>query len=146
VKTLYSFTFRSTLCKIFLLISVLCLTSCAKKIAFPASTLAPEAKGNVKVKKDKNKNYSLAIHVENLPKPEDLTPAHEEYVVWMETQNGNVKNIGRLVSASGFLSKKLKASLETVTPFEPVRIFITAEDNAGIQYPGGDVVLRTKSF
>ncbi len=98
------------------------------------------------MKKDKNNNYALTIHVKNLPKPENLTPAHEEYVVWMETQNGSVKNIGRLVSASGLLSKKLKASLETVTPFEPVRVFITAEDNAGIQFPGSDVVLRTKSF
>ena len=125
---------------------MLCLTACSKKITFPGSSLVPEARGSVKVKKDKNNNYALNIHVENLPKPENLTPAHEDYVVWMETNNGSVKNIGRLVSASGLFSKKLKAALETVTPFEPVRVFITAEDNAGIQYPGSDVVLRTRSF
>ena len=135
-----------TFCKLVVFISVLFLTSCAKRVVFPESSLVPAAKGNVKVRKDKNNNFALTVRVENLPKPENLTPAHEDYVVWMETQNGSVKNIGRLVSASGLFSKKMKASLETVSPFQPARVFITAEDNAGVQYPGGDVVLRTKSF
>lgn len=132
--------------KIILFCSVLFLTSCAKKVVFPESSMVPAAQGRVKVKKDKNNNYALSVRVENLPKPENLTPAHEDYVVWMETQNGSVKNIGRLVSSSGMFSKKMRASLETVSPFQPARVFITAEDNAGVQYPGGDVVLRTKSF
>lgn len=54
----------------------------------------------------------------------------------METEDASVKNIGQIKSDSKFLSSKLKASFETVTPFKPTKIFITAEDNANVQYPG----------
>jgi hypothetical protein len=45
----------------------------------------------------------------------------------METEDSEVKNIGNKKSDSKFLSSKLKASFETVTPLKPKKIFITAE-------------------
>ena len=57
-----------------------------------------------------------------------------------------IKNIVKIKSDSGFLSSKLKASFETVTSFKPEKIFITAEENADVQYPNNQVVLTTKDF
>lgn len=122
------------------------LTSCAKKIAFPTSTVVPAARGTVKVKKDDNNNYAIEVNVRNLAEAKRLEPPRETYVVWIETENNGTKNIGQMKSSTGFLSSKLKASLQAVTPFKPTRVFITAEDNAGIQYPGMQVVLRTDGF
>jgi hypothetical protein len=44
------------------------------------------------------------------------------------------------------MSNKLKASFETVSPVKPTKIFITAEDDPGVQYPGTQVVLTTQAF
>ncbi|MEO6071159.1 MAG: hypothetical protein ABIN57_08600 [Chitinophagaceae bacterium] len=121
-------------------------SSCAKKIVFPTSTVVPAAQGSVKIKKDKNKNYTLDVTISNLAEPKRLDPPKETYVVWMETEGNGTRNIGQINSSSGFLSSKLKASLHAVTPFKPIRIFITAEDNANVQYPGMMVVLRTDTF
>jgi hypothetical protein len=64
----------------------------------------------------------------------------------METENSVVKNIGQIKSDTGFMSSKLKATFETVTSFEPSKIFITAEDNADVKYPGMQLILTTNRF
>ena len=46
------------------------LLSCATKYAFNTSTVVPAAEGLVKVKKDKNNNYSIALIVKRLAEPE----------------------------------------------------------------------------
>lgn len=121
-------------------------TSCARKISFTSSSVVPAARGDVKIKKDDNKNYSIQIHVTNLAEVERLQPARHAYVVWMDTDQQTTKNIGQIKSSSGMLSSKLKASFETVSSFKPVRIFITAEDDADISYPGSQLVLTTERF
>ncbi len=135
---------------IFLIItSVLLLfyvSSCARKVSFQPSSVVPAAKGTVKVKKDKNKNYNINISLTNLAQPERLQPSKNTYVVWMETDDNNTKNIGQINSSTGFLSSKLKAKFETVSAFKPKKIFITAEDDASIQYPGTMVILSTNNF
>ena len=129
---------------IFLL--VLSLASCARKISFQTSSVVPAAEGSVKVKKDKNNNYSIDLNVIRLADPKRLEPSKSTYVVWMETAENGSKNIGSLNTSSSLFSKTLKSSLKTVSPFKPVSLFITAEDNADIQYPGSQVVLRTNRF
>ena len=136
-----------------LLVSVLLLlliqiagSSCAKRIVFPVSDVVPAAVGKIKINTDQNKNYAIDIKVKNLTEPDRLQPSRRYYVVWMETEGNGVKNLGRLISSSSLFSKKLKAAMETVTPFRPTRIFITAEDDVSIRYPGLQVVLRTNYF
>ena len=74
-----------------------------------------------------------------------LEPAMKTYVIWMETEQEPVKNIGQINSSSSFLSKRLKGSFETVSSIKPTKIFITAEDDGTIQYPGTQI-LTTASF
>ena len=127
---------------IFLLAST--LNSCAKKMTFGTSNVVPAAEGSVKLKSDKNKNTSIDLNIVRLADPKRLDPPKNTYVVWMETAGNGTKNIGSLNTSSGFLSGKLKSSLKTVTPFKPTGFFITAEDDAKVQYANGRVVLRTK--
>ncbi|MEO6916820.1 MAG: hypothetical protein ABI151_15315 [Chitinophagaceae bacterium] len=125
-------------------IITLSLSACAKKMNFATSSVVPAAQGTVKLKSDNNHNTRISLSVERLADPDRLTPAKKTYVVWMETENNGTKNIGSLGTSSGMLSGKLKSSLSTVTAFKPTAFFISAEDDASILYPGGQVVLRTK--
>jgi hypothetical protein len=122
------------------------LSSCARKISFQNSSIVPAARGDVKVKKDNNNNYNIQISLSDLAEPKRLQPSRNTYVVWMETASNTTKNIGQINSSTGFLSGKLKASFETVSSTKPTKIFLTAEDDASIQYPGAQVVLSTENF
>lgn len=119
--------------------------SCAKKMNFQTSNIAPAARGYAKVKKDKNNNYHVEINVTNLAEPKRLNPSRDTYVVWIETVNG-LQNAGRMGSSSSLLSKTLKANLTAVTLNKPTRVFITAENDGNTSFPGSDIVLSTNSF
>lgn len=123
---------------------VFSISSCAKKMTFATSTITPAATGKVKIKKDKNDNYSIDVSVRNLAPSDKLTPPKETYIVWAETESNGVKNIGQINTSSGLFSKKLKASLHAHLPFKPNDVFITAEDSQNIQYPGSMLILTTK--
>lgn len=125
------------------LIASCILLSCSTKYGFSNSSVVPAATGSVKVKKDNNDNYRVRLHVNNLATPDKLTPSRRVYIVWVDTDGSGAKNIGQLRTSSGLFSSGLKSSLETVTPFKPRSFFITAEDDATIQYPGSQVVLKT---
>jgi hypothetical protein len=128
------------------LIGISILSSCARKMTFLPSSVVPGAEGSVKVKTDKNKNYAIDLEVVNLASPEKLQPPKTNYVVWLETDDNGVKNIGSLQSSQGLFSKAWKGSLETVTPYKPEKFFITAEDEVSPQYPGMQIVLNTGGF
>ena len=89
--------------------------SCAKKYTFLNSTVVPSAKGYVKVKMDKNKNYIVKISVSDLAEVERVQSSQTTYVVWMETDEGNAENLGQLKSSTSFLSKRHTGSMETVS-------------------------------
>lgn len=147
MKTLkFNFLSRNILLGASVALLLLSLTSCAKKITFQNSTVVPAARGKVTVDKDNNKNYVVKIKIDNLAEVSRLEPSRKSYVVWMETDESLVKNIGQIKSDNQFISSKLKASFETVTAFKPTKIFITAEDNADAQYPGSQLVLETNKF
>ncbi len=128
------------------LCTMLAFSSCATKATFATSTVVPAAEGKVKIKKDGNDNYKIELYVDHLADPKRLTPSKDYYVVWAQTDNDVVKNLGQLKSSTGFLSSTRKASLETVTAFKPNDIFITAEDQVDIPHPMGMVVLNTNKF
>jgi hypothetical protein len=73
----------------------------ARKGRFQTSTV-PAARGDVKVTKDENKNYLIQIKLENLAEVKRLDSSNEAYVVWMETDDSMVKNIGQIKSDSNF--------------------------------------------
>ncbi len=121
-------------------------TSCNKKIAFLNSAVAPAATGDIQIKTDKNNNQSIKINIVNLAEPGRLTPPRQMYMVWMETDQAEIKNLGQIKTSDGTFSKALKASFQTVTTFKPVKIFITAEDDANALYPNYESILTTEVF
>ncbi len=131
----------STLCIMFF--ATVILSSCAKKIVMANMGIAPAAKAYAKVKKDKSNNYTVQVKATHLAPSINLNPPKKTYVIWMLTDNNGTKNIGQFQSGTSFLSKTLKGSIKTVTPFKPVAFFITAEDDAAINYPGNTVILKS---
>ena len=138
--------FKNALLGLLTLVMMISITSCSKKISFLNSPVVPAARGYVEVKTDKNKNHVIDIHVTDLAEVQRLQPAKLTYIVWMVTDQDQTKNLGQLKSSSSMMSKQLKASFQTVSSFRPTKIFITAEDDANIQYPGTMVVLSTDNF
>src|SRR5664280_2156928 len=131
---------------IFAMILIFSLFSCATSVRFLNSAVVPAARGSVKIKTDNNKNYTIQITLSDLAEASRLQPPKLTYIVWMITDRDLTKNIGQLNSSKGFMSKQLKGSFKTVSSDKPVKIFITAEDDAAIQYPGSQVVLSTDKF
>jgi hypothetical protein len=137
---------KSSILLLFIFITSLLFSSCSKKASFLNSSVVPGAEGTIKVAKDKNKNTVIRIHIINLADPSRLQPARKEYIVWMVTDDNLTKNIGRIKSSRTFFNKRLEGSFETISSFKPVKIFITAEDDADIQYPQEQVILTTSTF
>lgn len=129
-----------------LIVSIVFFASCAQTVKFQNSSVVPGAQGTVKVKQDDNNNYRIAVNIKDLADIERLDPSKETYVVWMETRQGNTENIGQLKSSSSFISNQKKATLETVSSYEPFRVFVTAEHGINTRYPSNQVVLSTETF
>ncbi len=127
-------------------LSVIVLSACSQKVGFQPSSVAPAARGDVKVDRDKNNNYEVKLDVQMLAEPARLAQPKNVYLVWMETESNGTQNLGQLKTDDGLFSKTLKASMKTTTPYKPRRIFITAEDNATVPAPSSYVVLTTTSF
>jgi len=113
----------------------------AQKIPFVQSSVVPAAEGYVKIDTDRNKNNIIKISIKHLAKIDRLDPNMKTYVVWMVTDRETTINIGQINS-----SKNLNVSFEAVSSFQPIKIFITAEENESTQVPGEKVVLSTNNF
>ncbi|HET8753643.1 MAG TPA: hypothetical protein VFM59_04710 [Salinimicrobium sp.] len=124
----------------FIFVAIL-VTACSKKVVFPTSEVLPAAEAVMKVDKNDNNNYVLELEIENMAKPGRLQPARRTYVVWMVTDQHGTINIGNLN-----INNNNKASLETITPYKPIRIFITAEDDQKVIVPSTQVVLNSDEF
>jgi len=131
---------------IFAIMLLFSMESQAKKYSFLTSSIVPAARGYTKITRDNNRNYVIKMKLTNLAEVQRLDPSKLSYVVWMVTDREETKNIGQVDSSTAFMSKKLKASFETVSSFTPTQIFITTEDDASVQYPGSQVVLTTERF
>ena len=122
------------------------LSSCATKSRFVTSAITPGAEGVVKVKKDNNQNYAIDIDIVNLARATDLQPPRNTYVVWLEGNDNETKNIGQIKSSKSMLSKSLKGSFEAVSSVKPKKIFITAENDPGTQYPDNNNMVLTTNY
>lgn len=125
---------------------VISISSCATTNRFEPSPIVPAAEGVVKVKKDNNNNYRITINVVNLANPQKLQSARNTYVVWMEGEDNQTKNIGQIKSSSSILSKSLKGSFESVSSVKPKKIFISAENDGGVQYPDNMNIILTTNY
>ena len=125
--------------KIIIVLSIIMMASCSSKINFPVSNVTPGAEISVKKSKDDNGNSKLSLNAKYLTSPERLSPSRSFYLVWLQTKSNGVLNLGILETDSSS-----KASFETITPYEPDEIFITAEDNAAVKYPTGQEISRAK--
>jgi hypothetical protein len=117
------------------------VSACSKKVTFPISNVVPAAEAVVKIDKDSNKNYEIELEVSNLAHADRLTPPRRHYVVWLVTKRHGTINIGNLN-----VTRKNNAELTTGTPYEPIRIFVTAEDDPSPVLPSTQVVLNSGDF
>lgn len=117
------------------------VSACSKKVVFPVSQVVPAAEAVLKVDKDDNNNYEIDLEVTNLAEADRLTPARRHYVVWMVTKQHGTINIGNLD-----INRKNNGELSTSTPYEPMRMFITAEDDPDPVIPSTQVVLNSGDF
>lgn len=117
------------------------VTACSRDIVFPVSDVVPAAEAVLKVEENDNDDYQLDLEVENLAGPDRLTPSRRYYVVWMVSKRNGTINLGNLD-----INRKNKGSLETSSPYEPVRVFITAEDDKTPVVPSTQIVLDSGEF
>jgi len=127
-------------------LSILMKNLFVKKVGFLSSSIVPAARGYVKVKRDINENYLIQVKISNLAEVNRLQPSKQVYVVWMITDHEITVNIGQIISSTTFLSTKLKAYFKKVSASKPIKIFITAEEEAGAQSPNEQLVLSTDRF
>jgi len=126
---------------------VLCFSSCGTtKANFLSSSIVPAAGGVVTITKDMNKNYKINVKLYNLAQPDKLATPRKVYLVWMESGDENVKNIGQISIKKSILSKALNANLKAVSTIKPTKIYITADDDPTIQSPMSEVILTTAKF
>jgi hypothetical protein len=114
------------------------ITACGKTTRFPVSAYAPAADIKAKTKIDKNNNHVITVTAKNLANA-DRIDSGSTYVLWMETKNNEVKNLGQLENKNAET-----ASLTTVTPFEPKEFFITLENSGSVSSPSGKEISRAE--
>lgn len=124
----------------FIITLLFLLNSCGSTIQLPVSNEVPAADITVKKKQDSNDNFVITLTAENLASAIRLSPSRETYVVWIETDENGIKNVGQLNPENG-----KKTELETVSAFDPKAIFVTAEDSGTVSLPTGTEITR-KSF
>jgi hypothetical protein len=119
---------------------MLIAASCGSVLKFPVSDIIPAATITANIKQDKNENYAISVAANDLAAPERLNPPKKVYVVWILTKDNISKNIGQLRNKNA-----KKASLETISSFEPKDIFITAEEAGDVSYPEGIEISRVSA-
>lgn len=144
--TILNTVIKNIVCGVSIIMMVFLFNSCVTNVRFMTSSVVPAARGDVNIRSDKNKNYLIEINVSNLAEVERLQSGKQSYVAWLVTDNEVSKNIGKLKSSGGILSRQLKASLKTVSASKPIKIFITAEADANTQYPDTEIILTTDRF
>jgi hypothetical protein len=115
------------------------LAACSNTAKFPVSQVAPGAEIKAKTRVDQDNNKVLTINAKNLENPSDIDPNSTEYVVWIETDELGLRNIGRLEKKDDHT-----AVFKAETPYEYREIVITAESRANVSQPAGKEIARVE--
>lgn len=121
-----------------LVFGFLCFAA-ASDIPLVADPSVPAAGGKLSVNKDNNGNLRIRLQVEHMARPSALTPARQNYVVWIEARGQEPQNQGTLR-----VDDKLKGNFETTVPKQYFEVFVTAEDNPAAQTPSGPRLLHAE--
>ncbi|MFO7789932.1 MAG: hypothetical protein R6V32_05115, partial [Bacteroidales bacterium] len=84
-------------------------------------------------------NYLVTITANNLAASERLDPSKKIYVIWAVSEAGITRNTGHFTHENAD-----KATYKSSFPYQPVEIFITAEDEEGLCKPAGVEISRIK--
>lgn len=131
-------TRKLTLYACLLVFGLIC-TAVASDVPLIADPSVPAASGKAKIDKDNNGNLRLKLDVDHLAKPGALTPAKQNYVVWIQPRGKEPQNEGTLK-----VGGNLKGNFEATVPREDFEVFVTAEDNPAAQMPSGPKLLRAE--
>jgi hypothetical protein len=115
-------------------------TAWAKTYAFQATSIVPGATGTVDAKADKSGgNTMVTIRVDHLARPTLLTPPANEYVVWIEPEDGSPQNQGVLQ-----VGDNEKGDLRMTTTASKFKVLVTAETEPHPKTPSDRAVLQTE--
>lgn len=117
---------------------IIIISSCGRTTRFPVSSYAPAADITAKTKMDKNNNRVITVTAKNLADAQRIEDG-SVYVLWMETKNNEIKNLGQLQNKNA-----QTATITTVTPFEPNELFITLEPTGSVSTPSGTEISRSE--
>lgn len=115
------------------------VTSCASTAKFPISEATPAADITAATTKQGETNYLVTITAINLAASERLNPPRKNYVIWAISEAGVTRNVGHFTQVNAE-----KAIYKASFPYQPVEVFITAQDEEGSCYPEGVEISRTK--
>ena len=114
-------------------------TAAASDLRMIADPSVPAATGKVHLDKDRNGNLQLKVEVDHLAKPGALSPAKQNYLVWIQPRGKDAQNLGALK-----VSDNLKGSFGATVPREDFEVFVTAEYNPAAEMPSGPKLLRAE--
>ena len=115
-------------------------TAWAKVYTFQATQLTPGATGTVDAKVDKTgSNTNVSITVDHLARPTLLSPPANEYVVWLEPEDGSPQNQGVLR-----VGDNEKGDLKMTTSASKFKVVVTAETDAHPKAPSNRTVLQAQ--
>lgn len=110
----------------------------ARTFTMRATPVAPGATGTIDAKAEKaGGNTSVTVKVDHLARPTQLSPAANEYVVWIEPAEGTPQNVGALT-----VGDNEKGELKTTTTAPKFGVIVTAESDAHPKEPSKRIVLR----
>jgi hypothetical protein len=117
--------------------AIFLFSACAETTRFPISSLAPAAEIKAKTKVDNNNNNVITVEARNLASPERIDPSSTAYVLWIETDDNQIRNLGQLINENAET-----ATLTTITPYDFKEMFITAEARGNVSTPSGTEISR----
>lgn len=113
------------------------LVAWAEDVPMVASSIVPAANGKISYDHDRNGNVKFKIETKNLAAPSQLSPAKNDYVVWVEPRDQQPQNAGLLK-----INNDLQGSFAATTPYKTFNVVVTAEDNPTATQPSGPEILH----